>query len=138
MSHCRLQPCCSTSATRRPSSKPFRSSRARRASSPIYSRRDSGPPASCSPRAPSRQSSTGMTDAERLPPERRRALDDASFRAQLAYLLDCSPFYRRKLAGVDADAGLDETARLPLTDKRELKMTATADNPIGDHLCVDA
>jgi phenylacetate-CoA ligase len=76
-----------------------------------------------------------MSDAERLPPDRRRALDDAAFREQLAYLLERSPFYRRKLGGIEPAGGLDEIARLPLTDKRELKETATADNPVGDHLC---
>ena len=43
-----------------------------------------------------------MTDAERLPWADQRALDDASFREQLAYLLERSPFYREKLAGCDA------------------------------------
>ena len=42
-----------------------------------------------------------MTEAERLPWAEQLALDDASFRAQLAYLLDRSPFYREKLAGSD-------------------------------------
>ena len=48
-----------------------------------------------------------MTDAERLPLGRPVALDDASFREQLAYLLERSPFYREKLAGIDAGVGLD-------------------------------
>ena len=30
-----------------------------------------------------------------------------------------------------------EIARLPLTDKRELRETTTADNPFGAHLCAD-
>jgi phenylacetate-CoA ligase len=77
-----------------------------------------------------------MTDAERLPPERRRELDEASYREQLAYLLERSPFYRAKLAGLDAGGGLDELAQLPLTEKRELKETCTPENPFGAHLCV--
>ena len=78
-----------------------------------------------------------MTDVERLPWPEQRALDDASYRLQLAYLLDCSPFYRAKLAGYDVSGGLDRIAELPLTDKRELKETCTDENPIGRHLCVE-
>ena len=77
-----------------------------------------------------------MADAERLTHEKRRALDDAAFRAQLGYLLDRSPFYRQKLAGVDASGGLDRIAELPLTEKREVKATCTPENPFGAHLCV--
>jgi phenylacetate-CoA ligase len=77
-----------------------------------------------------------VTDVERVPWEEQRALDDASFREQLAYLLERSPFYREKLAGADVGGGLDEIARLPLTEKRELKATATRENPFGAQLCV--
>jgi phenylacetate-CoA ligase len=62
--------------------------------------------------------------------------DDASFREQLAYLLERSPFYREKLAGHTTDGGLESIARLPLTEKQELKATCTRDNPFGAHLCV--
>jgi phenylacetate-CoA ligase len=78
-----------------------------------------------------------MTDAERLPWADQLALDDASFRRQLAYLLERSPFYRAKLAGLDADIGLDEIARLPLTEKTEVKATCMPTSPFGAHLCVD-
>jgi phenylacetate-CoA ligase len=78
-----------------------------------------------------------MTDAELLPWGEQHALDDTSFREQLAYLLDRSPFYREKLAGVDTSGGLDEIARLPLTQKREVKATCTPENPIGSHLCAE-
>ncbi len=61
----------------------------------------------------------------------QRAVDAASYREQLAYLVDRSPFYREKLGGVDTRG-----ASLPLTDKREVKATCTAENPIGAHLCV--
>ena len=77
-----------------------------------------------------------MVDEERLPSAERRAKDDASYREQLAYVLERSPFYRTKLAGVDASGGLDGIARLPLTEKRELKATCTPENPFGSHLCV--
>jgi phenylacetate-CoA ligase len=66
----------------------------------------------------------------------QQAVDDASYREQLAYLIGHSPFYREKLAGVATGGGLDEIASLPLTDKREVKATCTAENPIGAHLCV--
>jgi phenylacetate-CoA ligase len=77
-----------------------------------------------------------MVDEERLPSAERRAKDDASYREQLAYVLERSPFYRMKLAGVDTSGGLDGIARLPLTEKRELKSTCTPENPFGSHLCV--
>jgi phenylacetate-CoA ligase len=76
-----------------------------------------------------------MVDEERLPSAERRAEDDASYREQLAYVLERSPFYRMKLAGVDTSGGLDGIARLPLTEKRELKSTCTRENPFGSHLC---
>ena len=78
-----------------------------------------------------------MSDPQRLPPDERRALDEASYRQQLAYLLDRSPFYRAKLADADPTGGLRELARLPLTEKAELKATTTEGNPFGAHLCVE-
>jgi phenylacetate-CoA ligase len=68
--------------------------------------------------------------------EEQRLVDDASFRVQLAYLLEHSPFYREKLADADIGRGLDEIASLPLTEKREVKATCTPERPIGAHLCV--
>jgi len=73
-------------------------------------------------------------EVETRPWEEQLALDDASYRTQLAYLLGRSPFYRAKLAGHEAGE-LRDIAQLPLTDKGELRATCTADNPIGDHLC---
>jgi phenylacetate-CoA ligase len=66
--------------------------------------------------------------------------DDASYRAQLDYLFERSAFYQEKLAAAGfgsaaAAGGLADIARLPLTEKRELRDTATPDNPIGSHLC---
>ena len=74
-------------------------------------------------------------EAETRPWEEQLALDDAAFREQLAYVLERSPFYREKLAGAEP-AGLDRLAELPLTEKAELKASATDENPIGAHLCV--
>jgi phenylacetate-CoA ligase len=75
-----------------------------------------------------------MTDAERLPWDEQLARDDESYREQLAYLLERSPFYREKLAGVEPH-GLAEIAQLPLTEKVELRATVTPENPFGAHLC---
>ena len=77
----------------------------------------------------------------RLWPE-QLALDDASYRDQLAYLFERSGFYRGKLtaAGVGSAAeagGLAELERLPLTEKQELRDTVTPGNPFGAHLCAD-
>jgi phenylacetate-CoA ligase len=76
-------------------------------------------------------------EVEARPWEEQLALDDASYRAQLAYLLERSPFYRAKLAGVDPGGGLGEIATLPLTEKDELRASRTRDNPIGEHLCAE-
>jgi phenylacetate-CoA ligase len=75
-----------------------------------------------------------MTDAERLPWHEQLALDDGSYREQLAYLLERSPFYQEKLAGVEPH-GLVEISELPLTEKEELRATVTPENPFGAHLC---
>ena len=78
-----------------------------------------------------------MTEAEQRPWADQLELDDASFRAQLAYLLDRSPFYRGKLAASDPTTALDGIAQLPLTEKHEVKATCTPQQPFGAHLCVD-
>jgi phenylacetate-CoA ligase len=73
--------------------------------------------------------------------EEQLALDEASYREQLAYLFERSRFYREKLAAAGINVareagGLEEIAHLPLTDKAELRATCTPDDPIGAHLCV--
>jgi phenylacetate-CoA ligase len=73
-------------------------------------------------------------DVESRPWEEQLALDDVSYREQLAYLLERSAFYREKLAGLEP-GGLAEIAELPLTDKDELRAARTPANPIGTHLC---
>ena len=80
-------------------------------------------------------------EIESRPWEEQLALDDAAYREQLAYLLERSQLYQRKLeaAGVGsvADAGgLEELGRLPLTTKQEIRDSTSAENPIGAHLCV--
>jgi phenylacetate-CoA ligase len=66
-------------------------------------------------------------------------IDDAAYRTQIAYLLERSPFYRDKLgiASPEEAGGLDDIARLPLTEKAEIRATVTPANPIGAHLCAD-
>ena len=82
-------------------------------------------------------------EVEARPWAKQLAIDDASYRAQLAYLFDRSAFYRAKLtaAGVAsavAAGGLASIAELPLTEKNELRASCTPDNPIGAHLCAAA
>jgi phenylacetate-CoA ligase len=79
-------------------------------------------------------------EVEARPWAEQLALDDASYREQLAYLLDRSPFYRAKLAAAGIASageagGLAEIAGLPLTEKGELRETCTPENPVGAHLC---
>jgi phenylacetate-CoA ligase len=72
-------------------------------------------------------------------PRRRRSstsADAESYRAQLAYLFERSPFYREKLAGFEG-SGLEDIRQLPLTEKDELRATVAPDNPFGAHLCVE-
>jgi phenylacetate-CoA ligase len=78
-------------------------------------------------------------EVESRPWEEQLALDDEAYRVQLAYLLERSHFYRAKL-GVERPeeaGGLADIGSLPLTEKAELKATATPDNPVGAHLCVE-
>src|SRR5579872_886009 len=82
-------------------------------------------------------------EVESCPWERQRELDDAHYRAQLAYLFERSAFYREKLmeAGLSsapAAGGLESIASLPLTEKQEIRATATPENPFGAHLCAPA
>ena len=85
---------------------------------------------------------TDPADVETRPWAEQLADDDEAYRAQLAYLLERSAFYRDKLgaAGIESVAdtgGLPEIAELPLTEKQELRATVTPDNPIGAHLCAE-
>jgi phenylacetate-CoA ligase len=80
-------------------------------------------------------------DVEARPWPEQIELDDRSYRHQLGYLLTHSPFYRDKLGATGVEAasdagGLADLADLPLTEKGELRITVTPENPIGAHLCV--
>jgi phenylacetate-CoA ligase len=79
-------------------------------------------------------------DVESRPWVEQLAIDDQTYREQVAYLFERSTFYREKLseAGVSSPrhaGGLADIAALPLTEKSELKATCTPDNPFGAHLC---
>jgi len=79
-------------------------------------------------------------EVEARPWAEQLAVDDASYRTQLAYLFERSAFYREKLAAAgfassEAAGGLADIVQLPLTEKREIRATCTPDNPIGEHLC---
>jgi phenylacetate-CoA ligase len=81
-------------------------------------------------------------EIETRPWPEQLALDDGSYRTQLAYLCERSAFYRAKLtaagfASAEAAGGLADIARLPLIEKDELRATRTPENPIGTHLCVE-
>ncbi|HEX7070146.1 MAG TPA: AMP-binding protein [Rhodothermales bacterium] len=82
-----------------------------------------------------------MYDAtvETRPVEEQFAIDRESYRKQIEYLFAHSPFYQKKLkaAGFHGarDVGeLDDVAKLPFTEKDELRQTQAADPPFGDHL----
>jgi phenylacetate-CoA ligase len=85
---------------------------------------------------PRRRRSTTSADFETRPWDEQLALDTESYRAQLAYLLERSPFYRAKL-GTGVGDNLADIARLPLTAKEELRETVTPESPFGTHLCAD-
>jgi phenylacetate-CoA ligase len=81
-------------------------------------------------------------EVEALPWAEQLVIDDQSYRGQLAYLFERSGFYREKLtaagvASAEDAGGLADISRLPLTEKSELKATATAENPFGSHFCSD-
>jgi phenylacetate-CoA ligase len=80
-------------------------------------------------------------EVETRPWAEQLALDDESYREQLAYLYERSAFYQEKLSAAglssaEAAGGLAGIARLPLTEKSEIRATCTPDDPIGAHLCV--
>jgi phenylacetate-CoA ligase len=81
-----------------------------------------------------------VDEVETTPWEEQLEADDASYRGQLAYLYERSAFYREKLveagfASAEAAGGLRDIARLPLTEKAEIRASCTDGNPFGTHLC---
>lgn len=76
---------------------------------------------------------------ETLPLDEQYELDRSGYRKQIEYLFANSDFYRRKLsdAGISGpkDAGdMQDIAKLPFTEKDELRKTQAASPPFGDHL----
>jgi phenylacetate-CoA ligase len=83
-----------------------------------------------------------LAEVEARPWDEQLEIDDARYREQLTYLLERSAFYREKLgaAGISSAeeaGGLAEIARLPLTEKQELRATAGLENRFGTHLCAE-
>ncbi len=81
-------------------------------------------------------------EIETLPWEDQRRRDDELYRTQIAYLLERSRFYQRKLGEAGFDSlrkigGLDDIAALPLTEKDELRASRSEVDPIGTHLAAD-
>ncbi|HLJ69983.1 MAG TPA: AMP-binding protein [Roseiarcus sp.] len=77
-------------------------------------------------------------DIESAPWERQKEADAPLYERQIAYLFAHSRFYAEKLAAAgfsDAKSagGLDAIARLPFTEKDELRRSRSADEPIGTH-----
>lgn len=78
---------------------------------------------------------------EALPWDQQMGSDDPTYRAQIAYLFEKSPFYRQRLQAAGFDTaesvgGLDTITALPFTEKDNLRESRTQDNPIGAHLAV--
>ena len=105
------------------------------ASSRTSPRRASSRSASSWPVPPRRRSSTSA-EVETRPWDEQLALDDESYGAQIAYLLEHSPFYREKLGSSVSDRLVD-IAHLPLTAKEELRESVTPESPFGAHFCAD-
>jgi phenylacetate-CoA ligase len=78
-------------------------------------------------------------EIEAAPWQEQIGADEVRYRRQVAYLFERSRFYREKLtqagfADADAVGGLADIARLPLTEKDELRASRSAAEPIGSHL----
>ena len=80
-------------------------------------------------------------EVETRPWEEQLAVDDASYSDPARLPLRALGLLSRQARGGRvhlvgrAAGGLAQIARLPLTEKRELRDTCTPDNPIGAHLC---
>jgi phenylacetate-CoA ligase len=78
-------------------------------------------------------------DLETMPWSEQAQLDDALYRRQIEYLLARSRFYQAKLrqAGFRAPetiGGLDAIARLPFTEKSEIRASCSEADPMGTHV----
>jgi phenylacetate-CoA ligase len=78
-------------------------------------------------------------EIESLPWSEQRQADAPTYEKQIAYLLAHSRFYRDKLAGAGWGSakevgGIEEIAKLPFTEKDELRAARSDEEPIGKHL----
>ncbi len=76
--------------------------------------------------------------AETLPWAEQSSQDDAAYRAQIEYLFEHSEFYQGWLENADfanpeSVGGIADIAKLPFTEKDDLRQTRTSENPIGSH-----
>ena len=78
------------------------------------------------------------SQAETLPPDHARRVQDEALREQIAYLAARSAFYRAKFAehGVDPTAirTVDDLDGLPFTEKHELRDSLVLSPPLGAHV----
>ena len=74
---------------------------------------------------------------ETMPADGIAAMQQAKLARQLEYLKANSPFHARKLAEAGAEPGdirsLADLARLPFTEKAELRESQRRDPPLGSH-----
>ncbi len=81
-------------------------------------------------------------DIETRPVEAQFALDRETYRQQVRYLLERSRFYQTKLAAAGLETAaqvgeLEDIAKLPFTEKDELRRTQAEDPPFGAHLACE-
>ena len=92
--------------------------------------------------ASAHQSEMFRPEVETRPRDAQLARDRATWKAQIAYLFERSPFYRQKLqaagiANAEATGSLDEIGRLPFTEKDEIRRSQSEHPPFGSHLAAD-
>ena len=80
-------------------------------------------------------------EIETAPWDAQLRQDDALYRRQVGYLLEHSRFYREKLgqagfASAEAIGGLESIARLPFTEKSEIRASCSEAEPMGTHVAV--
>ena len=76
---------------------------------------------------------------ETRPVAKQYELDGVQFRKQVAYLMGGSDFYQKKLAEAGFNSpqdvgGLEDIAKLPFTEKDEIRATQASSPPFGAHL----
>ncbi|MGW4291104.1 phenylacetate--CoA ligase family protein [Streptomyces sp. NPDC004673] len=79
---------------------------------------------------------------EAIPTKEARAVQDERLREQIAHLATRSAFYREKFSQHDDDVTkvrtVEDLARLPFTEKQELRDSLVDHPPLGAHVAVDA